>query len=107
MRNRNREKESASDLKLINQIINSFSIMEANKRLFSPLSDRVLIADGLLMSYIFWYSLGLNYIMLLTYGTVGFSKIQNSFTVRILTDEIYFWLRTYFPRDCIVLIRFI
>ena len=85
----------------------SFSLQKANKKLFSPLNDRVLIVEALFVFYLLWVAIGLNYASMLGNGMVGYKNIFNSFVIRVLTDVQYFWLRTTYPRDSIGLLWYV
>ena len=87
------------------EIMKSFSLIESNKRLFSPFKDRILIVDLFMFSLVFWVCISLLYTMIITSGGMGYKGIINSFAVNVLTDEKYFWLRTLFPRNSLFLLR--
>ena len=82
----------------------SFSLMESNKRLFSPFKDRILIVDLLMLWTVFWVCVAMSYALLVRSGTLGFKGSLNSFAVNVLTQSRYFWLRTSFPRDSLYLL---
>ena len=87
------------------EIMKSFSLIESNKRLFTPYKDRILIVDLFMLWMVFWYCIAILYGMLITSGGVGYKKIFSSFALKALNDERYFWLRTLFPRNSIFFLR--
>ena len=92
---------------IMDTIIKSFSLQEGHKKLFTPLNDRLLIAEALLLFYLAWLSIVYNYIIIISSGLVGYKNFVNSFTLNILTESEYFWLRTLFPRDMVGLLTYV
>ncbi len=88
------------------QIMISFSIIESNKTLFSQRKHRLLIVDTLMLFYFVWIIVSQYYLAPITIGFIGYKKIFNSFIIKLISEKKYFWLRTFYPKDSIFLLRY-
>ena len=92
--------QSPSQLKNNNfhEIMKSFSLLESNKRLFSPSKDRIFIVDLFMLLIIFSVCLTLVYDITVSLGALmGYNKIFSSFALDFLAGTDYFILRALFP----------
>ena len=85
-------------------ILQSFSLVNANRCLFTVRQNRLSIVDGLVLIYLLWDLSRLNYAHIISNGFVSYKNIRSSFVVRVLEESKYFWLRTFMPRDSIFLL---
>lgn len=87
------------------EIIESFSLIEANKRLISPLNNRLKIVDFLLFLYIQSNVSALHYEAIPGTGFVGYRSWKDTFIVDAMKDSKYFWL-PLFQRNSIFFLRY-
>ena len=85
-------------------ILQSFSLINANRCLFTVRDHRLSIVDGLVLMYLLWDLSRMHYGLIVASGFVGYKNIRSSFIVRVIEESKYFWLRSFMPRDSIFLL---
>ena len=88
------------------EIIESFSLIEANKRLVRPLNNRLKIVDAFLLLYIQAIISALHYEAIPGTGFVGYRAWKDTFILDAMKDSKYFWL-PMFQRSSIFMLRYL
>lgn len=83
----------------------TFSAIENTKCLFVGKIGQNLSADSILLAYVLWTFIARSYLSPLYIRAIGLKNVFNSIPNHIALDPGYFWIRSPFPNETLLLTR--